>query len=556
MALREIIARFGFQFDQRGMQKADKGIGGLVGKMRAFGAVVAGSAVVRGVANFVDNTTKMGDDLAKTARQIGSNVDELYALQNAAEYSGASAQGLDKGLKVLSKNALLAEQGSKQAADAFKMLGVDVKDSSGQLKPATQLAKESGLALGAMADKTKAVALAQQIFGRSGAELLPMFQNGEKGLNDLLKMTTKYGTSLEEFAGLSEQARDSMKDFEVGSTFLKAKLSAMLLPAFNGLMLKLNQLLVVMSKNPQILRSLAVAAGLLAGVLAKAAIAKFGSQLLALGRAAVVPLIKFALLFLLVDDLIALFEGRGSLIGDMLDSIFGKGASAAVVTALKNLWKAGVEAFTNGNWGALDQALEDIFAPPGEELVKFVVSAFNVIKAAISGAVKDVGNSLRSMWEVTKAQFGAIITEARNFGGDLIQGIIDGILGKADMLANNLTASVSGALAALKRDNKIHSPSRLWADEVGAPLIEGAALGALRAQKSLVDATSMHPAMSAAQASTPSRGRSMGGVTFANNITLTINGNANANDVRQGVGQALDDNRRATLEALTQVAAV
>ena len=88
-----------------------------------------------------------GDALGKTATQLGLTSDQLQSWQAAAGFAGVEGQKFAQSMRVLQKNTLLAEQGSKQAGDAFKKLGVDVKDSNGQLKTGDQLMREVGVAL-------------------------------------------------------------------------------------------------------------------------------------------------------------------------------------------------------------------------------------------------------------------------------------------------------------------------------------------------------------------------------------------------------------------------
>jgi len=72
------------------------------------------------------------------------------------------------------------------------------------------------------------------------------------------------------------------------------------------------------------------------------------------------------------------------------------------------------------------------------------------------------------------------------------QGILDGILGPLKSLAGTIASTISGALAGalatVRSSQKIHSPSQLWADEIGAPIVAGITYGMLNEWPNLLKA--------------------------------------------------------------------
>lgn len=582
MALREIIARFGFQVDQRGLKQAETGISGVIGSFRTFGAVIAGSAIVRGVSNFVGEIVKVGDELGKTSKQLGLGVNELQAWQIAAQLSGASTQELTVGLRTLAKNALLAQQGSKQAADAYKSLGVEVEDASGNLKDTNTLFRETGLALGKVTNNTERTALAQQLLGRSGVKLIPIFEKGEAALDDLLGKLEEYGGGIgPDAVKLSEEAADQFLLFDLATDSLKSKLAVALLPILNQVVGGLSRLITWISKaaeNTGLFKSLIASLGL---VLGRVAIAKFGGSILRLGRAALVPLLKFALLFLVIDDLIALFEGRGSVIGTFIDKIFGKGTAKAVVDAIKGVGKAVSDVIKTGDFEAFDKALEDIFGPPGQDIVADIVFTFDLVKEALDQFIDETGEGLDLVIADFKAWVGdlgdaigagalGIANDAADFGQAIIDGIIKAIKDGATAVVDTLGDVAKGAIAGAKKLIGANSPSTLAAKEVGAPLPQGVAMGAIDAARAAARRTAGALAVASTLASptsvaAPSRaprggatngGVAAGGVVFKSEINLTVNGGSASDPsiqkLRQGLRSELRDNRRATLDALTQ----
>jgi len=577
MALREIIARFGFQFDQAGLKKAQNGIGGVIGSLRTFGAVIAGSVIVRGVSNFVREVVAAGDELGKTAAQLGVGVTELQRWQKAAQFSGASAQEFNTGLRTFAKNALLAQQGSKQAADAFGMLGVDIEDASGNLKENTVLMREAGLALGKIENSTERVALAQQLFGRAGTKLLPLFAKTSEELDKLLNRVDELGGGFSENAViLAEDAADAFLDLEIATDSLKSAIAEQLLPWLSASTRRFAEWLGGITKNEAAMNSLKAIVLALGIALGKAAIAKFGASLLRLGKAAILPLLKFALLFLVVDDLIALFSGRGSVIGVFIDKIFGPGSAKSIVDAIKGIGKAVSDVVKTGDFKQFDEDLEDIFAPLGFDIVSDIVFTFDMIGEALDqfGAETSEGFALISSDVVAfvksipgkiTAGITDILVGAKELGKAIVDGIIDEILAGGKNMVKALGDTVKGAISGVKSLIESKSPSKLAAREIGKPLAEGVPMGALDAARGAARKTASAlfraSALSSPRSiSAPARGAGGGGgptaATFTSTLNITVNGGSASDPqiqkLRQGVRSELRDNRRATLEALRQ----
>ena len=579
MALREIIARFGFQVDGAGLKKAETGIAGVLGSLRTFGAVIAGSAIVRGVNNFVKDVVRAGDELGKTSAQLGVGVTELQRWQAAAQFSGASTQEFNTGLRTFAKNALLAQQGSKQAADAFDALGVDIEDSNGTLKTSTVLMREAGLALGKIENNTERVALAQQLFGRAGTKLLPLFGKTSEELDKLLGRLDELGGGFSENAvKLSEEAADAFLDLELATTSLKSQIAEALLPGIRDSVRSFAEWLGALSKNKEALTALKAVLVTLGFVIGKAAIAKFGGTLLRLGRAALLPLAKFLLLFLVVDDLIALFEGRGSLIGELIDKIFGKGTAKAVIDAIKGIGSAIGDLLATGDFEAFDKALEDIFGPLGQDIVSDIVFTFDLVKEALDQfidetgegfdlVISDLGQFFSEMGDGFSAGALGIANDAADLAEAIVDGIVEGITDGADAILTALSDVVTGAIDAIKKKLRIGSPSRVAGDEVGQPIVEGvvsrmqklAGPASQQASTALRTAAGLaRPQSVTATARGPGAGGGGpgGGIIFQSEMNVSVTGGSPSDPqiqkLRQGVRSALRENRRATFDALTQ----
>ena len=116
------------------------------------------------------------------AQRTGAAVEGLSALGYAAKMSGTDLATVEGGIKKAQKAIFDAANGSKDLSAAFQTLGLDV----GQLlnmAPDAQF-KAIAAAVGAIENPTQRAAMAMQIFGKSGTDLLPLMRSNIKELTD------------------------------------------------------------------------------------------------------------------------------------------------------------------------------------------------------------------------------------------------------------------------------------------------------------------------------------------------------------------------------------
>lgn len=192
---------------------------------RAFAAVMAAGTVSR----FVKGAIDQADAFGKLSRQTGIAADELQSYVNAGKLAGVEQATIEKSLRRLAQSMREADQGVATYADAYKALGITVRDSDGNLK-------DSEVVLGELADRfrnmpdgaTKA-AIAMEIFGRSGAKIIPMLNEGSAALQEW-----NYETS-EGFAANAEYFNDQLTMLGFSFDGFRKQLADALLPALNAI---------------------------------------------------------------------------------------------------------------------------------------------------------------------------------------------------------------------------------------------------------------------------------------------------------------------------------
>jgi hypothetical protein len=137
--------------------------------------------------------------------------------------------------------------------------------------------------------------------------------------------------------------------------------------------------------------------------------------------------------------------------------------------------------------------------------------------AAFTAAVSDL---------VSKFQ-AAVLPNAQSLGAAIIDGIVAGINANAAKIRDALLAVVNSALAAVKGALQIASPSKVFADQIGAPIAEGIMLGVQTKALALSSAMSVLTGNAIAGAS--------------NAVSNTTNYNVNANYGYQDERSVRDD---------------
>ena len=193
-----------------GLKKAQSGLAGF-GKTAAVGfGIAATAAVAAGAALAVMGKRAIdgADDLSKAAQKAGVTTEALSRLKYAADFSDVALTDLSGGLQKLSKNmADVASGKGGSAATALSALGISVKDSTGALRGSDEVLADIADRFSRLEDGSTKTALAIQLFGKSGAELIPLLNSGRDGLKQMadesdqlgLTISTKTGRAAEQF---------------------------------------------------------------------------------------------------------------------------------------------------------------------------------------------------------------------------------------------------------------------------------------------------------------------------------------------------------------------
>src|SRR5208282_5921681 len=102
-----------------------------------------------------------------------------------AATKGIGVDQMGKALERMSRSALAAAQAGPHATNAYTDLGIAVKNTDGTLRSAQDIFNDISIKFATMPDGPLKTAEAMKIFGRAGAELIPLLNEGGAKIQEL-----------------------------------------------------------------------------------------------------------------------------------------------------------------------------------------------------------------------------------------------------------------------------------------------------------------------------------------------------------------------------------
>jgi hypothetical protein len=211
----------------------------LMGDLRRLATVglAAGTAAAFGLYRMVRATADAGDEAVKTSQKVGVGVVAWQRYAYAAQLADVESGELADGLKFLNQSAAMAAAGATGDAKAFAALGISIRDQNGALKPTGALFEEVAARFTTMEDGAQKTTLAMTLFGRAGANLIPLLNSGADDIRRLGDEAERLGIVVPE-----EQAR-AAEVFNDSITTLMASVRGLGMGVAGGLIPQLTELI-------------------------------------------------------------------------------------------------------------------------------------------------------------------------------------------------------------------------------------------------------------------------------------------------------------------------
>ena len=212
--------------------------------MAAATAAIGTAAVAAGkkLWDMASETAKAGDEIDKTSQKLGMSAEAYQEWDYVLSQSGVEITSMTTGLKTLTNQIDDAKNGSTQAQARFAKLGISLNDLNSMSREDIFSAVVSGMQ--GMADTTERAALANDLFGKSGQNLTPLFNETTESTEKLKQAAHELGFVMsDEAVKASAEFNDSLDTLKRTFSGVKNNLVGELLPGFSTLLNGLSALL-------------------------------------------------------------------------------------------------------------------------------------------------------------------------------------------------------------------------------------------------------------------------------------------------------------------------
>lgn len=405
------------------------------------GMAVAGGTALFGMAN---KAAASGDRVDKLSQKVGMSRKGFQEWDYILSQNGMSIESLQGGMKKLNNTIDDAIGGSKTAVNAFGRIGISVDDLKG--KSPEQVFEMTVKALQGMPDGAEKAALANELLGRSGSELMPLLNGSSKSVDELKAKAKELGIVL------SDDSIDASVKFTDTLDSLKRSLGAVVTKVGVAVMPIMQKAADWVIANMPTIQMVMGTVFKYIGQFVSAAVDVFQTYFL--------PVLQFIFnwirdnwpqisnfigtVFNLIKDIIHQATEAIKVIWDL----FGEHIMAAVelvwgiikevITNLLNIIRGIILAVTSlikGDWSGVWEGIKMIFAAVWDNIKTIVSTAIGLVKQIILIALQAIGALFSSIWN-------GIL--------NLISNIWDGIINKIKSVLNSIKSVITGIFSEIK----------------------------------------------------------------------------------------------------------
>ena len=225
--------------------KAGKSAGGKLGsalgtaaKVGAGAITAATAALAAGGAAFVKSSNEVaqyGDNVDKMSQKLGLSAKSYQEWDYVMQLAGTDMGSMTTGLKTLTNKLDDAKNGSDEARGMFEKLGISMEDINTMSRE--DLFAKTIEGFQGMADSTDRAALANDLFGKSGQNLAPLFNQSAEATKGLIEQANQYGMIMSgDAVKASADFEDALTRMQSTMTGAKNALIAEFLPSLTSMM--------------------------------------------------------------------------------------------------------------------------------------------------------------------------------------------------------------------------------------------------------------------------------------------------------------------------------
>lgn len=196
------------------------------------------AAAVAATKKFVDaskETAAYGDEIDKMSQKLGLSTTAYQEWDYVLNLAGTEMSSMSTGLKTLTNKLGQAASGSEEAQEMFAKLGISLDDIKKMTRE--ELFEKAIYGFQSMEESTERAALANQLFGKSGQELTPLFNQTTEATKAAIEEAHKYGMVMSEDAvAASAGFQDSLTKLQNTMQGVTNNFLATMLPGMTEIM--------------------------------------------------------------------------------------------------------------------------------------------------------------------------------------------------------------------------------------------------------------------------------------------------------------------------------
>ncbi len=220
----------------RGAKGLVVGLGKLIKRLASVSLKIGAVAAVAGAGIFammIKSSMSATDNLAKTARKIGTTTEALSKMRYAAHLTGVASTTMDMALQRFTRRTAEAAKGTGEAKDALKELGINARQMLKLPLEEQMLELSKAFEDFSSADKVR---LAMKLFDSEGVALVNTLGLGKEALQEMMGEAAALGIVMStDAANGVEDANDAFSKLGFLFKGIRDQLTGALAPALEEL---------------------------------------------------------------------------------------------------------------------------------------------------------------------------------------------------------------------------------------------------------------------------------------------------------------------------------
>lgn len=388
------------------------------------GLAAGAGAAVTGMLALASKTAATADQIDKMSIRTGISREQLQELKYVTGQVGVSFESIESAVARMTRSMDAAREGSGRAGQVFEALGIQIKNTDGSLRSTNDVFNETILALASMENESERNALAMEIFGRGATELIPLFDAGADGIQELANKAHELGLVMsDEAIAANVKFADTLDSVKQATGAVFQKIGTQLLPI---LMTFLNWVLDHMPEIQAVFSTVFKVIGTLVQGFVKGielvvhwlgfwyttneeTVSGISQRFKGFFEAVMGFLQSFITFFTNVwqqygDDITAIIEGVWSVIGTIVSTALD------AITSVFNIFAA----LFKGDWEGLWNGVKDLVGGIWEGIKSLVSDTMDLLVNIIRGFVPmmlDAGRAVfQGVWDGLKSVWSGIAT--------------------------------------------------------------------------------------------------------------------------------------------------